>query len=472
MILKIYNTMLRKVETFTPIIEGKVGMYTCGPTVYHHAHIGNMRTYIASDTLVRTLRLIEYDVNHVMNITDVGHLTSDADEGEDKMSVGASRDGVSAWEIAERYTKSFFDQCKSLNIVRPNEVCAATHHISQQIVMIEKLEKEGFAYQTNDGVYFDTPKLPTYGEMARLDIEGLRAGARIEVGGKRNKTDFALWKFTRPGEDRQMEWESPWGRGFPGWHIECSAMSTHYLGDRIDIHTGGIDHIPVHHTNEIAQSECATGHKPFVNYWVHSNFLQMQNNVRMAKSSNEFVTVFSLLENGYDPLAFRFLCLKAHYRSAMKFSWEILDGAAVGYRRLKSAISAIKEASAEAGTDTVGEKAAQYETDISGALLNDMSTPMALTILQDAIDDEALSPEEKVAIVDKFDAVFGLDLLAESKDVEEEPEIDPETLELVRLRDEARANHNWSAADQLRDQLRQRGYEAIDTPEKTTLRRI
>lgn len=472
---KFYNTLTRSLETFEPLSPTGVGVYTCGPTVYHHAHLGNLRTYIASDVLVRVLRLTGHEVKHVMNITDVGHLVSDEDEGEDKMAVGAAREGITAWEIAERYSKSFFEQCALLNIATPTVVCRATKHIAQQIAMVQALEDRGCAYRTDDGMYFDTSRDPSYGQLARLDIEGLKAGARVEVGKKRNKTDFALWKFSRPGENRQMEWESPWGKGFPGWHIECSAMSTHYLGTQFDIHTGGIDHIPVHHSNEIAQSECATGDKPFVRFWLHSNFLQMADAERMAKSSGDFLTVFKLCDKGYDPLAFRLFCLRAHYRSPLKFSWESLDGVAVAYKRLRSETSGLaskitdEELAAVEGA-APHEAQAAYEQEILSALCNDLATPTAMTALQRAVEDQALPPACKLAIVKRFDAVFALDLLTPVKE-EDSESLDSEIEAMLADRERARSQKDWASSDRLRRELEAQGYIVKDTPEGQKVQR-
>jgi cysteinyl-tRNA synthetase len=470
---KIYNTMSRQLDVFNAIQPGQVGVYTCGPTVYHHAHIGNLRAYVFSDVLVRTLTLLGMTVRHVMNITDVGHLTSDADEGDDKMEVGAAREGITAWDIAQRYTQSFFEQCAALNIRQPTIVCRATDHIPQQIAMIRQLEARGFTYATDDGIYFDTAKMPSYGALARLDIEGLRAGARVEVGSKRNKTDFALWKLCAPGESRQMEWDSPWGRGFPGWHIECSAMSTHYLGNRFDIHTGGIDHIPIHHTNEIAQSESATGCRPFVNYWMHNNFLQMgEADEKMAKSKGGFTTVFTLREMGYDPLAFRLLCLKAHYRSPMRFSFDALDGAAVQYRRLRSDLQLLAAETRASSARGCGddELRRSYETEIKQAVANDLATPVALTTMQRALADSRLSAQGKRELVGIADAVLGLDLLAGP-----EAAIDTggeELRLLVEERAAARGRRDWASSDELRRRIEHLGYVVEDTASGPKIKRM
>ncbi|WP_300557113.1 cysteine--tRNA ligase [Maricaulis sp.] len=463
--VKLYNTMSRATEVFDPIEAGQAGIYTCGPTVYHHAHIGNMRAYVAADVLVRTLRLSGLNVKHVMNITDVGHLTSDEDEGDDKMEVGAAREGITAWDIAERYTVSFFEQSEKLNIKRPNIVCRATDHIAQQITMIEQLEEKGFAYKTDEAVYFDTTKIDDYGKLARLDLEGLRGGERVDLGAKHSKTDFALWKFSR-GEKRQMEWDSPWGVGFPGWHIECSAMSAHYLGDQFDIHTGGIDHIPVHHTNEICQSECATGKAPFAKYWLHSEFLRLLDDIKMSKSSGDFLTVFELENRGYDPLAFRLLCLKAHYRTAMKFSWDVLDGAATQYRRMRLAVTALlDQGDADAVADTAADEAtARYDTLIRSALYDDLATPVALTHLQAAIGDDTLSAAQKLSLVKTFDGVFGLSLMEPF--VEESGSDAGEDVQaMLEARQQARKDKDWAEADRLREAIAAAGYVIVDTPD-------
>lgn len=304
--LRFHDTMQRAIRPFKPLAD-VVTLYACGPTVYHDAHIGNMRTYVFVDVLKRVMLRFGYKVKHAMNITDVGHLVSDADDGGDKMEIGALREGLTAWQIAERYEHSFIEQCEALNIAAPTILCRATDHIAEQITMIQALEARGYTYRTRDGVYFDTSKLSDYGVLGGHSREGFKAGARVSEGDKRRPTDFALWKFAPGPTQRQMEWPSPWGVGFPGWHIECSAMSQHYLGNFIDIHTGGIDHIAIHHSNEIAQSESATGCKPFVNYWMHGEFLEVTDGQRMAKSSGDFTTVFSIVDRGIDPLAFRLM---------------------------------------------------------------------------------------------------------------------------------------------------------------------
>src|SRR4030042_227264 len=336
MALKLYNTLTRKKEEFKPIKKWQVGIYSCGPTVYWYQHIGNLRTYIFADVLKRVLKYNNYKVKQVMNITDVGHLTSDSDEGEDKIEKAAAKEGKTAEEIANYYWEIFRQDFKKLNIFEPNIWCKASEHIKEQIELIKKIEKKGFIYKTKDGIYFDTSKLKDYGKLAKLKIENLQAGKRVAIGEKKNKTDFALWKFSEKPGERQQEWKSPWGIGFPGWHIECSAMSMKYFGETIDIHTGGEDHIPIHHTNEIAQSESATG-KKFVNYWLHGAFLKLAGE-KMSKSKGGLYTVSELEKQNFLPLVYRYLCLTAHYKTQLEFSLETLKNAQNSYDRLKNII--------------------------------------------------------------------------------------------------------------------------------------
>ncbi|MGH7927954.1 MAG: cysteine--tRNA ligase, partial [Candidatus Binatia bacterium] len=334
MTLRLFDTYTRDLRDFEPLDSAQVRMYCCGPTVYNYAHIGNLRTYVFEDVLQRVLEFNGYKVNHVVNITDVGHLVSDADTGEDKMEIASRRTGKSAWEIAVEYTKAFKDDLSRLNIVEPTIWCKATEHIPEQIEMIHCIEAKGLTYRTSDGIYFDTSRVADYGRVARLDASGLQAGARVERGEKRNITDFALWKFSPLGQKRQMEWKSPWGVGFPGWHIECSAMSAKYLGTFFDIHCGGEDHVPVHHTNEIAQTEACHGTR-LANFWMHGHFLLLED-AKMAKSSGEFLRMQSLVDRGYDPLAYRYFCMGAHYRAKLSFRWEALDGAQTALERLRT----------------------------------------------------------------------------------------------------------------------------------------
>lgn len=338
--INFYNTPARKKQLFNPIESGEVGIYTCGPTVYNYAHIGNLRTYIFEDILIRALLFAGYKVNRVMNITDVGHLISDGDHGEDKMEKGAKREGKSVWDIAEHYTQAFIKDIEMLNILPPDIYCKATDHIEEQIKLVQVLLDKNFAYKIQDGIYFDISKFPSYGEFAGLDLDGLKEGIRVEkVEGKRHPSDFALWKFSQVPGQRLMEWDSPWGTGFPGWHIECSAMGMKYLGETFDIHCGGIDHVPVHHTNEVAQMEAATGKKA-VNYWLHGEFLQMAQD-KMSKSSGNFITLKTLIDRGFDPMDYRFFLLMAHYRSKLSFSWSALEGAKTARIRLNDRLVAI-----------------------------------------------------------------------------------------------------------------------------------
>ncbi|HOK55461.1 MAG TPA: cysteine--tRNA ligase, partial [Armatimonadota bacterium] len=345
--MQLFNTLTRTKEEFIPLEPGKAGLYTCGPTVYNYAHIGNLRSYIFADILRRTLEFENYDVTQVMNITDVGHLTSDDDIGEDKMEAGARREGKSIWDIARYYEDAFFVDIDKLNIERPTIVARATEHVPDMIDLVKRLEERGFTYETEQAVYFDVTKFPEYTKLAGQALEEKITAARAEVQEdpeKKNPADFALWfKATGRFKNHLMQWDSPWGMGFPGWHVECSAMSMRYLGETFDIHTGGIDHIPVHHTNEIAQSQAATG-KPFVRYWMHGEFLVVSGGEKMAKSAGEFLRLQVLTDKGYDPLAYRYLCLQVHYRSKLNFTWESLDAAQAGYNRLKAFIDVASRA--------------------------------------------------------------------------------------------------------------------------------
>jgi cysteinyl-tRNA synthetase len=450
MTLRLYDTYTRSLRDFQPLNGLEVGMYTCGPTVYDYAHIGNLRTYTFEDILRRVLIFNGFHVVHVMNITDVGHLTSDADTGEDRMEKGSRRTGLTAWEIAELYTEEFKKDIQRLNIQEPSIWSRATDHIPEQIRFIQCIEEKGFTYRTSDGIYFDTSKLPDYGYMARLDIEGLQAGARIEMGEKRHPTDFALWKFSPPDEKRQMEWDSPWGVGFPGWHIECSAMSEKYLGPFFDIHAGGEDHISVHHTNEIAQTEACFGTR-LANFWMHGYFLLIDES-RMGKSVGNFMRLQTLIDRGYDPLAYRFFCLSAHYRTKLNFTWEGLDGAVTGLDRLRSAVHDWGE------PGSVDEDYVQRFTE---QVNDDLNMPRALAVTWDLVKSD-LPDDVKKATILVFDRVLGL-RLAEWQPAED---VIPEgILALVEQRQEARREKRWKDADALRDQVVQSGYEIEDTPQ-------
>ncbi len=451
----LYDTYTRETRTFESLDPGKVRMYCCGPTVYDYAHIGNLRTYVFEDLLRRTLAMAGYEVRHVMNITDVGHLTSDADTGEDKMVKGAARTGLTAWEIAERYTGAFQSDLAALNILEPHVWCRATDHIAEQIADILEIERQGYTYVTGDGVYFDTGKLKDYGYLARLDVQGLNAGSRVDLGEKRLATDFALWKFSPPDQQRQMEWDSPWGRGFPGWHIECSAMSVKYLGELFDIHCGGKDHIPVHHSNEIAQSEVAHGTR-LANYWLHGYFLELDRE-RMSKSSGEFLRMQSLIDRGYDPLAYRYLCLTAHYRSDLKFTWESLESATVALGRLRQLAHDGGEGGegGEGGAPDPG-----WLADFQTEMRQDLNSPRALAVVWGLAKADLPGAVRRRTIL-AMDEVLGLDLAGWLPPDETVP---GEVLALLADRDAARADRNWVLADELRDRIQTMGYEVEDGP--------
>jgi len=450
MTLRLFDTYTRSLRDFEPLHAPQVGMYTCGPTVYDYAHIGNLRTYIFEDILRRVLAFNGYQVNHVMNITDVGHLTSDADTGEDRMEKGSKRTGMTAWEIAALYTQEFKDDMARLNIQEPHVWCKATDHIAEQIEVIHCIEAQGSTYRPSDGIYFDTSKLDDYGYLARLNIEGLQAGARVELAEKRNLTDFALWKFSPPGEHRQMEWDSPWGVGFPGWHIECSAMSAKYLGPYFDIHCGGEDHIMVHHPNEIAQTQACYGTR-LANFWMHGYFLQIDES-RMGKSVGNFLRVQTLIDQGYDPLAWRFFCLGAHYRAKLNFTWDSLDGAAKALDRLRMAAYQ----SGEPSTPDEG-----YMDQFVAQINDDLNMPRAIAVTWDWVTRER-APVVKTASLLEFDRILGLDLAAWKP---AEQTIPADILTLADQRQQARVEKRWKDADALRDQIRALGYEVEDTPQ-------
>ncbi len=465
--LKLYNTLSRKIEEFEPIQDKRVGMYSCGPTVYDYAHIGNLRAYVFSDLLKRTLRYDGYDVKHIMNITDVGHLTGDRDMGEDKMQVATKRERKTAWEIASFYTDAFLHDLSKLNIATPDKLPKATDHIKDMIKLVEDLETKGYTYKTGDGIYFDTSKLPDYGKLAKLDLEGLKAGARVEANPeKRNATDFALWKFSYPsptpsysppshgGErKRDMEWESPWGVGFPGWHIECSAMSTKYLGQPFDIHTGGIDHVPVHHTNEIAQSEAAVG-RPLANYWLHSEFI-MVNEGRMGKSEGNLITLEELKSKGFSALAYRYFVLQGHYRSKLNFTPEALAGAQNTLHNLYAKLAGFPEG-------TIG--CAEYQKKFFKAMNEDLDTPRALAIMWQMLDSDQPG-KAKFSSLMEFDKILGLNL--RHKWIALHQPFTSEVEKLKTQRDELRKQHQWAEADKIREELSKRGIKTKDQDSQT-----
>jgi len=519
--LKLYNTLTRKKEEFRPLKKGHVGLYTCGPTVYNYAHIGNLRTYVNNDVIKRVLLYNGFKVKHVMNYTDVGHLTSDSDTGEDKMEVAKKRERKTAWEIAKFYIKAFEDDVGRLNILPADIIAKATDHIKEQIELIKRLWENELTYVTDDGIYFDTSKLKDYGKLARLDIKGLQAGKRIEMGEKKNPTDFALWKFS-PKEDakkagllgmpemqgisqqkRDMEWDfmhefsvnerqyeemknvanlnsnvqilnetkstkkTPITlkmnfRGFPGWHIECSAMSMKYLGETFDIHTGGIDHIPIHHTNEIAQAEGATG-KRFVNYWLHSDFLIM-NKGKMAKSSGEFLTLQTLIDEGCDPLAYRYFCLTGHYRTQLIFSYENLDASKNAYESLKRKMIELRKDKEKFHEHEVEE----YKKRFLETVNDDFNMPGALALLNEMLKDN-LKDCEKYHLALEFDKVFGLNL----KEIREEKiSATKDVQKLLDEREKARKVKDFKKSDELREQIKNKGFNVLDTAEGQKLQKL
>jgi len=457
--LRFYDNYTRSLRPFAPLDPGgEVGLYTCGPTVYDYQHIGNYRTFLFEDVLKRVLEWNGYRVRHVMNITDVGHLTSDADTGEDKMEKGARRTGKTAWEIAQLYTDAFLADLKLLNIEDPTVLCRATDHIREQIEFIADIEKKGFAYRTSDGVYFDTSKQPGYGHLARLDVKGQEAGKRVDLGEKRSPTDFALWKFSPAGEKRQMEWDSPWGKGFPGWHIECSAMAQKYLGDYFDIHCGGEDHIPVHHTNEIAQTEARVGTR-LANFWMHGYFL-LANDAKMAKSAGEFLRLQALVERGYDPLAYRYLCLTGHYRGQLNFTWDALDSAAIALERMRNGVHALRDAGTAAADTALVDR-------FTGVINDDLNLPRALALGWEALRGD-LPPAVKRATLLRFDGVFGLGLAMWTPKQETVPAA---VTALAEARLAARRAKNWAEADRLRAELRAAGWDMEDRADGYALKK-
>ena len=463
--LRLFNTLGRQIQPFVPIQPGKVGMYACGLTVYGYAHVGNLRTYITEDVLRKTLESQGFDVRHVMNVTDVGHLTDDADDGEDKMVKGARERGKTVWEIADFFTKAFFSDFEAVHCRMPTVVCKATDHIPDMIALIQRLEQRGYTYLAGGNVFFDISKFPTYGQLALLDQQDLRAGARIEVDqGKRNPADFALW-FTRGKfEQQSMLWDSPWGKGYPGWHIECSAMSMKYLGEQFDIHCGGIDHVPVHHTNEIAQSEAATG-KKWVNYWVHGEWLLMDR-AKMARSSGHSITLATVRDKGFDPLDLRYLCLNAHYRTQLAFTWEAMEGARAARQGLLEKVAQLR---AEAGETAVKPQGAtvEYLDQFQSHILDDLNTPRCLADLWTLVRDTSVPAPQKLAAAIRMDGILELGLgAARAREVE----LDSESQLLLQEREKARKSRDFKRADEIRAQLLARGIEIQDSPSGPKLR--
>ena len=448
----LYNTLGGTKQEFVPHEEGKVKMYTCGPTVYHYAHIGNLRTYIMEDVLEKYLRYAGYDVLRVMNITDVGHLSSDADTGEDKMLAGAKREHKSVLEIADFYTKAFFSDAEKLNIKKPDVIEPATHCIPEFIEMISRLIEKGYAYLAGGNVYFDTSKLDNYYVFGNMNEEELQVGVREDVGedeNKRNKTDFVLWFTKSKFDDQELKWESPWGYGYPGWHIECSAISIKHAGEYLDIHCGGVDNAFPHHTNEIAQSEAYLGHK-WCNYWFHVLHL-LDKRGKMSKSKGGFLTVSLLEEKGYDPLAYRFFCLQSHYRKPLVFSFENLDNCVQAYNKL---VARIAKLNADGDPDL--EAAKKYQDSFREALDNDLNTSLAVTALYDVLKGD-INDATKLYLIKDFDRVLSLGLIeaAEKKTADATADVDVAKIEaLIAKRGEARANRDWATADAIRDELK------------------
>ena len=466
--LRLYNTYGRKLEEFVPLEAGRVGLYCCGPTVYNYAHIGNLRAYVFEDLLRRILERNGYEVHHVMNVTDVGHLTDDADEGEDKMLVGARERGMTVWEIAEHFTRAFFADAEKLNILAPTVVCRATEHIDEMQELIRRLEDKGLTYRAGGNVYFSIDAFPRYGELALRSRQDVKAGARIEVdASKKNPHDFVLWFTQSKFEHQAMQWDSPWGRGYPGWHLECSAMSMKYLGEQFDIHCGGVDHISVHHTNEIAQSEGATG-REWVRYWLHGEFLILPSG-RMAKSEGNSITLKTVTARGYDPLDYRYFLLGAHYRTQLHFSWDALDAARTARASLVEQLRELARSEPRweptaAASVSLGDPACEAREQINAALNDDLNAPRALGLLRAFLKRDDVPAVERLAVAVDADTVFGL-ALGESCAMRDE--LASELAEMIAEREKARAGRDFRKADELRDKLRSAGVLVEDTPEGT-----
>lgn len=473
--LRLFNTLGRRLQLFEPLHPRTARIYSCGPTVYAYQHIGNLRAYVFADTLRRVLEWKNYDVTHVINITDVGHLTSDMDAGEDKVELASRREHRSVWDIAAHYTDSFMQDLDELRVRTPSTWAKATEHIEQMIAFAGALEDKGYAYRLETGLYFDTGKVADYGKLARLDLEGLREGARVTpTPGKRHPADFALWRSSPKHSRRLMEWDSPWGKGAPGWHLECSTMSIEYLGDRFDIHTGGADHIPVHHTNEIAQSEAYLG-EPWVPFWLHNEFVNLDH-MKIAKSAGNTLRLCDLERRGYHPLSYRFLLLASHYRSQIDFTWDGLEGARVGHRRL---VERLRERLPIGGrplqqqaAGELGRRGRLYLTRMDAAISNDLSTPRTLAVLTELSRDKTLAAEELAVLVSAAEDLLALGLLdLDPKELAAQgAHFTPDSVEVERLlqqRAEARGHGDFTTADRIRDDLEQRGIEVRDTDEGT-----
>lgn len=475
--MRLYNSLTRKIEEVEPISDGKIGMYTCGPTVYSTATIGNFRTYTLSDVLARTLRYLGYEVMHVMNITDVGHLTGDnegdASQGEDRLEKAAKKEGKNAWDISRDYTTEFYKHMEKLNIIKPDQMCLATDHIKEQIQMVQDLEAKGYTYKITDGIYFDVKKYEEkgnkYGELSTLDQ--LKSGARLEPNpDKKDPRDFALWKFSPRDEKRQMEWESPWGVGFPGWHIECSAMSSKYLGTQFDIHVGGEDLRSTHHPNEIAQAEGATGKKPFVKYWVHGAFVLVDGG-RMGKSLGNAYTVGDIIDKGYDPLALRYFYLTGHYRKQINFTWEALGSADSALSKLRKVY---QSSETDKGRNTLSQekmdKVKDYGDKFRERIENDLDMPGALAVVWEAAKSN-IPGYDKVDLLREFDRVLGLEI-TQNSNVIDQNEMPEEVKKLIGEREELRKEKKWDEADEVRAKITELGYSVEDTQEGSAVSKI
>lgn len=458
--LKVYNTLTRRKEEFVPLNDKVVTMYSCGPTVYSYAHIGNMRAYLFMDSVRRTLKYNGYKLKGVMNITDVGHLLSDGDDGEDKMEKASKEQQKSVYEIAAIYTDAFMKDLAKLNIGKPEIIAKATDHINDMIKYVEALVEKGYGYETSDGIYFNISKFREYGKLSGLDLEGQRAGARVDVNDeKRNPADFALWK--KAPKEHIMQWESPWGMGYPGWHIECSAMSRKYLGDTFDIHTGGVDHIPVHHENEIAQSEALVGHKT-VDYWMHVEFMQVDGG-KMSKSLKNTYTVSELEQKGYSAMAFRYFCLNTHYRKKLNFTFEGMDAAKTAYNRLLAAVHSHK-----GGKSFDEEAVKKYDELFTEAINDDINIPLGLGVLWNMLKEKPSQAIYDLAM--KFDKVLGLAL--DTEPAPEKVEAPEEVIKLAELRLKARKDKDWAQSDVLREQISNLGYQIIDKKDGYDIKKI
>lgn len=457
--MKLYNTATRKLEEFTPLKMGDIGIYSCGPTVYWNQHIGHMFAYSKWDVLVRFLRYLGHKVRWVMNITDVGHMTSDADTGEDKMEKGAKREGINVWQIADKYIVQFKESLKLLNITPPDVLCRATEHVNEQIELIKLIERNGFTYKTKTGLVFDTAKFPNYADFARLDLSKQEAGARLEVDPeKKNPWDFLLWVTNQP--KHIMQWDSPWGRGFPGWHIECTAMSVKYLGESFDIHTGGVDHISVHHTNEIAQGFAAFGHRT-ARYWLHNGMLMFRGE-KVSKSSGNIVTAQELVEKGHDPLAMRYLTFNSHYRTGMEFTFESLEGAAVALRKLWTLMGQWRgDQSRTVLSPEKMRKIEELRKKFADALANDLNTADALSVVWETAKS-SIPSEDKYDLLIDFDQVLGLDLRRVPLE-EKVPRVPQEVKDMIEKREQLRREGKWGEADKIRDKMLKMGWEVRDT---------